>query len=190
MGGSHTSNGGCKAFVKKRRELNLRQSGDGATTETRIFVCQSRQTQESRTPYETAHIACGFWRTSITLQTGWRSHPIETGQASCTDLFSILTPVWWILMLILINLLAELFPSTSPDSTFVFVTWGVMTLIFTATVTYTGVQQGRLIREYEAQRGLWLARGAVTVGALFTVATLAIIVAIFTSGDASTRPLL
>lgn len=111
-------------------------------------------------------------------------------QARRAFIFAILTPVWWILMLILINLLAELFPSTSPDSTFVFVTWGVMALIFTATVTYTGVQQGRLIREYEAQRGLWLARGAVIVGALFTVATLAIIVAIFTSGDASTRPLL
>ena len=111
-------------------------------------------------------------------------------QARRAFIFAILTPVWWILMLILINLLAELFPSTSPDSTFVFVTWGVMVLIFTATVTYTGVQQGRLIREYEAQRGLWLARGAVIVGALFTVATLAIIVAIFTSGDASTRPLL
>lgn len=111
-------------------------------------------------------------------------------QARRAFIFAILTPVWWILMLILINLLAELFPSTSPDSTFVFVTWGVMALIFTATVTYTGVQQGRLIREYEAQRGLWLARGAVIVGALFTVATVAIIVAIFTSGDASTRPLL
>lgn len=111
-------------------------------------------------------------------------------QARRAFIFAILTPVWWILMLILINLLAELFPSTSPDSTFVFVTWGLMALIFTATVTYTGVQQGRLIREYEAQRGLWLARGAVIVGALFTVATLAIIVAIFTSGDASTRPLL
>lgn len=111
-------------------------------------------------------------------------------QARRAFIFAILTPVWWILMLILINLLAELFPSTSPDSTFVFVTWGVMALIFTTTVTYTGVQQGRLIREYEAQRGLWLARGAVIVGALFTVATLAIIVAIFTSGDASTRPLL
>lgn len=111
-------------------------------------------------------------------------------QARRAFIFAILTPVWWILMLILINLLAELFPSTSPDSTFVFVTWGVMALIFTATVTYTGVKQGRLIREYEAQRGLWLARGAVIVGALFTVATVAIIVAIFTSGDASTRPLL
>jgi len=111
-------------------------------------------------------------------------------QARRAFIFAILTPVWWILMLILINLLAELFPSTSPDSTFVFVTWGVMALIFTATVTYTGVQQGRLIRVYEAQRGLWLARGAVIVGALFTIATLAIIVAIFTSGDASTRPLL
>jgi hypothetical protein len=55
---------------------------------------------------------------------------------------------------------------------------------------YTGVQQGRLIRGYEAQRGLWLARGAVIVGAIFTVASLAIIVAIFASGDASTRPLL
>ncbi len=111
-------------------------------------------------------------------------------QARRAFIFAILTPVWWILMLILINLLAELLPSTSTDSTFVFVTWGVMALIFTATVTYTGVQQRQLIREYEAQRGLWLARGAVIVGALFTIATLAIIVAIFTSGDASTRPLL
>jgi hypothetical protein len=46
-----------------------------------------------------------------------------------------------------------------------------------------------LIRGYEAQRGLWLARGAVILGALFTAASLAIIVAIFTSGDASTRSL-
>ena len=111
-------------------------------------------------------------------------------QARRAFVFGILTPVWWVVMLILINLLAELFPSTSPDSTFVFVLWGLMALIFTATVTYTGVQQGRLIRKYEAQRGLWLARGAVIIGALFTVASLAIIVAIFTSGDASTRPLL
>jgi hypothetical protein len=110
-------------------------------------------------------------------------------QARRAFIFAILTPVWWILMLILINLLAELFPSTSPDSTFVFVTWGVMALVFTATVMYTGVQQGRLIRGYEAQRGLWLARGAVILGALFTAASLAIIVAIFTSGDASTRSL-
>ncbi|MCJ7780868.1 MAG: hypothetical protein MUQ27_08570, partial [Acidimicrobiia bacterium] len=64
-------------------------------------------------------------------------------QARRALIFAILTPVWWILMLILINLLAEIFPSTSPDSTFVFLTWGVMALIFTATVMYTGVQQGR-----------------------------------------------
>ena len=110
-------------------------------------------------------------------------------QARRAFIFGILTPVWWVFILILINLLAGLFPSTNPDSTFVFVAWGAMALIFTATVMYTGVQQGRLIREYEAQKGLWLARGAVVVGALFTVASLAIIVAIFTSGDASTRPL-
>jgi hypothetical protein len=53
-----------------------------------------------------------------------------------------------------------------------------------------GCLTGRLIRGYEAQMGLWLARGAVIVGALFTVASLAIIVAIFTSGDASSRPLI
>ncbi len=111
-------------------------------------------------------------------------------QARRAFVFGILTPVWWIFMLILINLLAGLFPSTNPDSTFVFVTWGLMALVFTGTVTYTGVQQGRVIREYEAQKGLWLARGAVIVGVLYTVASLAIIVAIFTSGDASTRPLL
>lgn len=111
-------------------------------------------------------------------------------QARRALIFAILTPVWWIILLILINLLAELFPSTNPDSTFVFITWGVMALIFTVTVVYTGLQQGRLIRQHEVQRGLWLARGAVIVGSLFTVATLAIIVAIFTNGDASTRPLL
>ena len=111
-------------------------------------------------------------------------------QARRAFVFAVLTPVWWVFMLILINLLAGLFPSTNPDSTFVFVTWGLMALVFTGTVTYTGVQQGRLIRGYEAQKGLWYARGAVIVGALFTVASLAIIVAIFTSGDASTRPLL
>ena len=110
-------------------------------------------------------------------------------QARRAFIFGILTPTWWILMLILINLLAGLFPSTSPDSTFVFVLWGAMALLFTVTVTYTGVQQARLIRGYEEQRGLWLARGAIVVGALFTLASLAIIVAIFTSGDASTRPL-
>jgi hypothetical protein len=110
-------------------------------------------------------------------------------QARRAFIYAILTPTWWILMLILINLLAGLFPSTSPDSTFVFILWGAMALVFTVTVTYTGVQQARLIRGYEGQRGLWLARGAVVVGALFTVASLAIIVAIFTSGDASTRPL-
>jgi len=111
-------------------------------------------------------------------------------QARRALIFAILTPVWWIVLLILINLLAELFPSTNPDSTFVFITWGVMALIFTITVVYTGLQQGRLIRQHEVQRGLWHARGAVIVGSLFTVATLAIIVAIFTNGDASTRPLL
>ena len=110
-------------------------------------------------------------------------------QARRAFIYGILTPTWWILMLILINLLAGLFPSTSPDSTFVFVLWGAMALLFTVTVTYTGVQQARLIRGYEEQRGLWLARGAIVVGALFTLASLAIIVAIFTSGDASTRPL-
>jgi hypothetical protein len=109
-------------------------------------------------------------------------------QARRAFIYAILTPTWWILMLILINLLAGLFPSTSPDSTFVFILWGAMALVFTVTVTYTGVQQARLIRGYEGQRGLWLARGAVVVGGLFTVASLAIIVAIFTSGDASTRP--
>lgn len=111
-------------------------------------------------------------------------------QARRALIFAILTPAWWIVLLILINLLAELFPTTNPDSTFVFITWGVMALIFTVTVVYTGLQQGRLIRQHEVQRGLWLARGAVIVGSLFTVATLAIIVAIFTNGDASTRPLL
>ncbi len=111
-------------------------------------------------------------------------------QARRAFVFAVLTPVWWVFMLVLINLLAGLFPSTNPDSTFVFVVWGLMALVFTGTVTYTGVQQGRLIRGYEAQKGLWYARGAVIVGSLFTVASLAIIVAIFTSGDASTRPLL
>ena len=111
-------------------------------------------------------------------------------QARRAFIFSVLTPVWWVVMLIITNLLAELFPSTNPDSTFVFITWGVMSLIFTVTVVHTGWQQGRLIRQYEVQKGLWLARGAVIVGSLFTVATLAIIVAIFTSTDASTRPLL
>ena len=110
-------------------------------------------------------------------------------QARRAFIFGILTPTWWILMLILINLLSEIFPSTSPDSTFVFVLWGAMALLFTVTVTYTGVQQARLIRGYEEQSGLWLARGAILVGALFTLASLAIIVAIFTSGDASSRPL-
>jgi hypothetical protein len=111
-------------------------------------------------------------------------------QARRSFVFGVLTPVWWVFMLILINLLAGLFPSTNPDSAFVFVAWGLMALVFTATVTYTGVQQGRLIRGYEAQKGVWFARGAVIVGALFTVASLAIIVAIFTSGDAAGRPLI
>jgi hypothetical protein len=38
--------------------------------------------------------------------------------------------------------------------------------------------------------GLWLARRAVIVEALFTVASLAIIVAILTSGDVASRPLI
>lgn len=72
-----------------REELDtLGQLGDGATTETRIFVCPSRQTKESRTPYETAHVGCEFRRTHITLQTGRRSHPIDAGQANCTDLLA------------------------------------------------------------------------------------------------------
>jgi hypothetical protein len=110
-------------------------------------------------------------------------------QARRAFIFAILTPTWWILMLLLINLLAGIFPSTSPDSTFVFILWGAMALVFTVTVTYTGVQQGRLIRGYQERKGLWYARGAVVVGALFTLASLAIIVAIFTSEDASSRPL-
>ena len=110
-------------------------------------------------------------------------------QARRAFVFGVLTPVWWVFMLILINLLAGLFPSTNPDSTFVFITWSVMALVYTITVVYTGVQQGRLIRGYETQKGLWLARGAVIIGALFTVASVVIIVAIFTSGDTSTRPL-
>jgi hypothetical protein len=110
-------------------------------------------------------------------------------QARRAFIFGMLTPVWWIFMLILINLLAGVFPTTSADSTFVFVLWGLTALLFTVTVVFTGVQQGRLIREYDAQRGLWLARGAVIIGALFTVVSLMIIVAVFTSGDASNRPL-
>ena len=121
---------------------------------------------------------------------GLSSEDWSLRQARRAFVFGLLTPVWWVFMLILINLLAGLFPSTSSDSTFVFVTWGLMALVFTGTVIYTGVQQGRLIREFEEQKGLWLARGAVIVGVLFTVASLAIIVAIFTSGDASTRPLI
>lgn len=72
-----------------REELDtLGQLGDGATTETRILVCPSRQTKESRTPDETAHVGCEFRRTHITLQTGRRSHPIDAGQANCTDLLA------------------------------------------------------------------------------------------------------
>ncbi len=111
-------------------------------------------------------------------------------QARRAFVFGLLTPVWWVFMLILINVLAGTFPSANPDSTFVFITWGVMALVFTVTVMYTGAQQGRLIRRYQAQKGLWLARGAVIVGAIFRVASVAIIVAIFTTGDASTRPLI
>jgi hypothetical protein len=121
---------------------------------------------------------------------GLRPEDWSLRQARRAFVFGLLTPLWWVFMLILINLLAGLFPSTNPDSTFVFVTWGLMALVFTATAMYTGVRQGRLIQGYEAQKGLWFARGAVIVGAFFTVASLAIIVAIFTSGDTSTRPLL
>jgi hypothetical protein len=92
-------------------------------------------------------------------------------------------------MLILINLLTGLFPSTSTDSTFVFVVWGVVVLIFTITTVYTGAHQARLIRGYETQQGLWMARGAVVTGAIFTLATLAIMAALFTSGNAAIRPL-
>lgn len=84
-----------------------------------------------------------------------RSSPedLSLRQARRALIFAILTPVWWIVMIILINLLAGLFPSTNPDSTFVFITWSVMALIFTITVVYTGLQQGRLIRQYEVRRG-------------------------------------
>ena len=75
-------------------------------------------------------------------------------QARRAFVFGVLTPVWWVFMLILIDLLAGLFPSTNPDSAFVFVAWGLMALVFTATVTYTGVQQGRLKKGYETQKGI------------------------------------
>ena len=65
-----------------------------------------------------------------------------------------------------------------------------MALILTATVAYTGVQQDRLIRAYEAQQGLRYAGGAVIVGVLLTVVSWVIIVVAFTSGDTLTRPLL
>jgi len=107
-------------------------------------------------------------------------------QARRAFTFGLLTPVWWIASLVLINVLAEVFPSTTADSTFVFVTWGIFSLIFTATVIFTGVQHSRLIQEYQDRKGLWAARGAVIVGAIFTVVTLLIMVNIFT--NASNRP--
>ena len=109
-------------------------------------------------------------------------------QAKRAFIFAVLTPVWWVVMLMLINILAEVFPSTSPDSSFVFGLWGFMALVFTGTVVYTGIQQMRLIRQYDERRGLWLARGAVVVGTAFLVLSVVIIVAIFTGDDAATRP--
>ena len=49
-----------------------------------------------------------------------------------------LTPVWWVGTLIFINLLAEIFPTTSADSTFVFITWSLLALLFTITPIFTG----------------------------------------------------
>ncbi len=111
-------------------------------------------------------------------------------QARRAFIAMVLAPVWWVVSLIFINLLAEIFPSTTSESTFVFVTWSVFSLLFTVTIVFTGRSHARQIKKYEAQRGLWLARGAAIGGIVFTVATLAIVVAIFTSGDAATRPLL
>lgn len=155
----------CMGIGSDRRVTHRHQMGAGVVTQPEDQNSEEPQTQEL-SPED------------------WSSR-----QARRAFIYGILTPVWWVFMLILINVLAEIFPSTNPDSTFVFITWGVMALVFTGTGMYTGVQQGRLIRGYEAQKGRWLARGAVIVGAIFTVASLAIIVAIFTSGDASTRPL-
>ena len=120
---------------------------------------------------------------------GLRPEEWSHRQARRAFIFAVLTPVWWVVMLILINLLAEVFPSTTADSTFVFALWGFTALVFTGTVTYTGIQQVRLIRAYDERKGLGLARGAVIIGAAFAILSVIIIVAIFTSSDAGTRPL-
>ncbi len=61
-------------------------------------------------------------------------------QARRAFIFALLTPVWWVAMLILINILTGVFPSTTADSTFVFALWGFTALVFTGTATYTGIQ--------------------------------------------------
>lgn len=120
---------------------------------------------------------------------GLRPEERSHRQARRAFIFALLTPVWWVAMLILINILAEVFPSTTADSTFVFALWGFTALVFTGTATYTGIQQVRLIRGYDEGKGLGLARGALIIGAVFTIVSVIIIVAIFISEDAGTRPL-
>jgi hypothetical protein len=70
--------------------------------------------------------------------------------------------------------------SNAFDSAWVSVLWGVMGLIFTVSMTYAGVRQVMLFRGSEDKRGLLYARGTVIVGALFTIATVVITVALLT----------
>jgi len=111
-------------------------------------------------------------------------------QARRAFIAMVLTPVWWVVSLIFINLLAEVFPSTSPDSTFVFVTWGLFAMLFTITTVFAGRSHTRQIKEFDARKGLGLARAASVGGVAFTILTAILIVAVFTNGDAATRSLL
>ena len=102
--------------------------------------------------------------------------------------FAVLTPVWWVVMLVLINILAEIFPSTSPESVFTVGLWSFFAVLFPVTVAVAGVGQARAIRESEEQRGLWMARWATIIGTLLSVVSVVIIVMIIATWDSSTHP--
>ncbi len=89
----------------------------------------------------------------------------------------ILTPIYWFVMF---SIISWWMGSNAFDSAWVSILWGVMGLIFTVSMTFAGAQQARVIRGSEDQRGLLYARGTVIVGALFTIATVVITVALLT----------
>ncbi len=67
---------------------------------------------------------------------------------------------------------------------------GLFALLFTITTVFAGRSHARQIKEFDARKGLGLARAASIGGIAFTILTAILIVAVFTNGDAATRPLL